>query len=79
MNASLYVPIGTLDLYKSTPGWNEFVFIEESDFQNAIEQTESEIMEKERFTISGQSTKDPVTGINVIKMTDGSVKKVIVK
>jgi hypothetical protein len=29
-NATLYVPNGTLDKYKTTNGWNSFLFIEES-------------------------------------------------
>ena len=28
-NATLYVPVGTIDKYKTTAGWKEFVFIEE--------------------------------------------------
>ena len=30
-NATLYVPAGTIDKYKATPTWNEFVFIEEGN------------------------------------------------
>lgn len=29
MNATLYVPVGTIDKYKATTGWKEFLFIEE--------------------------------------------------
>lgn len=31
MNASLYVPKGTIDKYRATNGWKKFVYIEEGD------------------------------------------------
>ena len=33
-NASLYVPVGTIDKYKETPGWQDFLFMEEGTGPN---------------------------------------------
>ena len=78
-NATLYVPTGTIGMYKSVDGWNRFNFIEEGSPLN-IKGTESEeAKECERYTISGNAITVPQKGINIIKLNNGATKKVVVK
>ena len=78
-NATLFVPIGTKDIYKSTEGWKKFVFIEEGipDGIQKIEAARPE--ERERYLMNGTNTSHPQKGLNIIKYNDGTSKKVIIK
>ena len=42
-------------------------------------QTSADIREIARFTIDGKRINQPQRGINIVKYSDGTVKKVIVK
>ena len=78
-NSTLYVPIGTKDIYKSTRGWQRFVYIEEG-IQNGIQDIEmTRPEERERYLLNGSSTNLPQKGLNIIRYSDGSTKKVMVK
>ena len=77
-NATLYVPIGTIDKYKATDGWKDFAHIKESDMSgiNTVETDNSEIS---RYSLNGNKLPSSTKGINIIKMKDGTTKKVLVK
>lgn len=78
-NATLYVPIGTIEKYKETDGWKDFVFIEEGS-PSSITNVESEgIYELKRHTLDGKVVKNPQKGINIVQMNNGAIKKVVVK
>ena len=80
-NGTLYVPEGTIEKYKAAAGWKNFVWMEEGN-PLGIKLTNndgSNATETRRYTIGGESIDHPQRGVNVVKMSDGTVKKVFVK
>lgn len=76
----LHVPVGTKELYKQTAGWNRFVNIEEDaptgiNAAHCVKGAE----EAARYTMDGRHLSKPQPGVNIVRMTDGTTKKVIVK
>ncbi|MBQ6187816.1 MAG: leucine-rich repeat domain-containing protein [Prevotella sp.] len=77
-NATLYIPKGTMEKYKSTEGWKNFVFIEEG-IPSGISSVSIDATEEERFNLRGEKLSAPQRGVNIIRMSDGTTKKVVVK
>ena len=80
MNADLFVPVGTIDKYKTTEGWKDFIWITEG-IPSGIEgvKTDDDKTEVSRYTLDGKKLSEPQKGINIIKMNDGTTRKEIVK
>ncbi len=77
-NASLYVPIGTMEKYKEKTGWKNFVWIEESSTGiNDIKQETTTV--SHYYNLNGQEISQPRKGLNIVKMSNGKTKKVLVK
>lgn len=74
---TLYVPQGTLNLYKEADGWKEFANIVEMSIGD-VEQISSESGVSDVYNLNGQKA-DALSGINIIRKTDGTTQKVLVK
>uniref|UniRef100_UPI0025F874BE leucine-rich repeat protein n=1 Tax=Prevotella sp. TaxID=59823 RepID=UPI0025F874BE len=76
---TLYVPKGTYDNYRLS----EFGY-----FENIVEfdatgidktTTSTDVEEVSRYSADGQRLAVPVKGLNIVKYSDGSARKVVVK
>lgn len=68
--AILSVPEGSVDTYQSTDPWSEFYEItkvEDSLIGDAVE--------VERYDISGRKISKPVQGVNIVRYSNGAVRK----
>jgi hypothetical protein len=66
LNATLYVPKGTIDKYKATDGWKDFLFIEEGTPTGikVIENTQKK--NATVYDLNGVRLSEPKKGINII-------------
>ena len=75
----LYVPKGTYDDYWVS-NWGVFDHIEEYDATGIKQVTTSDdAKEISRYGADGQRLEEPAKGLNIVKYSDGSVKKVVVQ
>ena len=77
---TVYVPMGTRDDYRLS-GFGDY-------FENIVEfeatgidktTTSTEVEEVARYSVNGQRLSAPTKGLNIVKYSDGSVKKVAVQ
>lgn len=79
MNAVLYVPIGTKELYEKAPGWSDFWDIREYEITQIKHTTVSRATIKQEFSIDGSLSSKTSKGIKILKKTDGTCIKTIKK
>ena len=78
-NCTIYVPKGTYDAYKSSE-FGYFEKIVEFDATGIDKVTTStNAKEVSRYSANGQRLSAPAKGLNIVKYSDGSVKKVVVQ
>ena len=77
---TLYVPMGTRDDYLISDFGNYFENIVEFDATGIDKTTTStDVEEVARYSVNGQRLSAPTKGLNIVKYSDGSVKKVAVR
>ena len=78
-NCTVYVPKGTYDAYKSSE-FGYFEKIVEFDATGIDKVTTStDVKEVSRYSANGQRLSAPAKGLNIVKYSDGSVKKIVVQ
>jgi hypothetical protein len=76
--ATLHVPAASVDAYKAATAWGSFTTTDGS--ATAIQTVDaSNAVPLYYVNILGRMSKQPERGVNLVKMSDGSVKKIIVK
>ena len=78
---TLYVPQGSKEKYEQADVWKDFGKIVEINPTNNIVGTEkqSSSFVVSRYSVNGQRLAMPSKGMNIVKYSDGSVRKEIVK
>ena len=79
-NCTVYVPKGTGDAYFRSAEFGYFYNIVEFD-ATGIDKvaTSTNVKEVSRYSANGQRLSAPAKGLNIVKYSDGSVKKVVVQ
>ena len=78
-NCTVYVPKGTYDDYKLSK-FGYFEKIVEFDAAGIDKvATSTNAKEVSRYSANGQRLSAPAKGLNIVKYSDGSVKKVVVQ
>ena len=77
---TLYVPKGTKNAYQNSEAWRyckEIIEMETSGIDSVILNPDAK--EVSRFSADGQQLAVPVKGLNIVKYSDGTARKVVVK
>ena len=77
--STLFVPEGTLELYKLTDGWRKFANIVEGSTPSGINPSKKSQTVSDRYTLDGRKLTARQKGINIIRRGNGTVRKVIVR
>ena len=74
---TLEVPVGSLSAYQNANQWKEFFFIEETTGVKTIQNSNIKIQNV--YDLIGRQQGKMQRGVNLLRMSDGTTKKVLVK
>ncbi len=73
------VPKGTADAYRSAVGWDVFSIFTDMQ-ETAVDRTVGgTAVEKARYSLGGTPLSTGSKGVNIVRMSDGTVRKVVVR
>lgn len=82
---TLYVPEGSVEAYRTATYWKDFKNIKEKYYSstginkvNTNSGSQEEVHKISRYSINGQRLNAPTRGINIVKYSDGTTKKIMV-
>ena len=84
-NVTLYVPIGSKEAYQNNDDWGKFKNIVEFDPNTldpstlGIKSIKNNEEEMKYYSLDGRILSSPSKGLNIIKMKNGTIKKVLIK
>ena len=80
-DCTLVVPVGSKSAYQAADQWKDFFFIEESDVTaiNRIYDDEAEGRIVGIYDLNGRKLERLQRGMNIVRMSDGTTKKIVVK
>lgn len=79
VNCILYVPKGTIDMYRQSQFgyFKNILELDATGINNPM--TSTNLKEVSRYTVNGKRLTTPTKGVNVVKYSNGMVKKELVK
>ena len=75
-NCKLYVPTESLSQYQQADQWKEFFFIE-AGIKNVNGNNSNKATIKSRYDLGGKQLSQPQKGLNILKMSDGTTRKIV--
>lgn len=76
LNATLYVPKGTKELYSACQGWSTFFNITDEDAPTTIGTVKARVGSNRYYDLLGRKQNSTYKGITIVRLPDGSVSKV---
>ena len=78
-SCTLSVPEGCNSVYQQADQWKDFFFIDNNITGINVLMNTKGISVKDRYTLDGKQLSQPQRGLNIVRMSDGTTKKVVVK
>lgn len=75
----LSVPEGNTAAYQQADQWKEFFFINDDVSGVDVPSTKDQPRVKDCYDLNGKQISQPQRGLNIIRMSDGTTKKVVVR